>query len=427
MTRTVFLVVTILALAALSACVQQQAPTYNCNDTGVPLDDIDINAGLDEVDAMIKEDTAVEPPKGTQNATTKPAVPAPTTAPKPVETTTAPAAPADALRKEVVEGQLVSFPKLSATDPDGDKITYTFSKPLDEKGTWQTKAGDAGEHLVTITASDGKTTATQKVLIVVKSANRAPVFGTMAAVSVKEGESVTISPAVSDPDGDKVSFGFSGWMNASTKKTTFNDAGDHVVTITATDGKLSATKDVTVKVANVNRAPVVSPIKAISVLEGEKVVVQPTATDPDGDKVSVTFGAPLDSRGVWETKVGDAGTRDVSVSVSDGTLSDSTKVSITVNKVNRAPVISGLNDLTVDEGKTVTLKPTVTDADNDKVSVTYSGWMTSSTKTTGYSDAGVHDVTVSATDTASNTVKKTIKVTVKDQNRPPTFDPGSFN
>src|SRR3990167_2168547 len=44
--------------------------------------------------------------------------------------------------KEAVEGELVNFPSLRASDPDGDPITYTFSKPLNEKGEWRTKEGD---------------------------------------------------------------------------------------------------------------------------------------------------------------------------------------------------------------------------------------------------------------------------------------------
>ena len=69
--------------------------------------------------------------------------------------------------KVVTEGDLVSFPNLKATDPDGDPIKYTFSKPLNDKGEWQTKVGDKGEYVVTITASDGTNSVDQKIKIVV--------------------------------------------------------------------------------------------------------------------------------------------------------------------------------------------------------------------------------------------------------------------
>jgi len=64
--------------------------------------------------------------------------------------------------KTVRAGELISFPNLQATDPDGDPITYIFSNPLDEAGTWQTKEGDEGTYKVSITASDGESTTTQE-------------------------------------------------------------------------------------------------------------------------------------------------------------------------------------------------------------------------------------------------------------------------
>ena len=45
--------------------------------------------------------------------------------------------------KSVIEGALVAFPNLKAVDPDGDKITYSFSAPLDAQGRWRTK-GSSG-------------------------------------------------------------------------------------------------------------------------------------------------------------------------------------------------------------------------------------------------------------------------------------------
>src|SRR3989344_7441833 len=108
----------------------------------------------------------------------------------------------DLLRKEVVEGQKISFPNLKAVDPDGDKLTYKFSKPLIERGEWQTKVGDAGDYKVTIIVSDGKNNASQEVLIKVNPANRAPKIDVAKELKVKEGELVTLDVRLTDPDGD---------------------------------------------------------------------------------------------------------------------------------------------------------------------------------------------------------------------------------
>ena len=65
----------------------------------------------------------------------------------------------------VKEGDFVTL-KPQVTDPDNDKITYTFSPPLDKKGEWQTTFGDEGEYTVTITADDGTSTTQEEVKIV---------------------------------------------------------------------------------------------------------------------------------------------------------------------------------------------------------------------------------------------------------------------
>lgn len=329
--------------------------------------------------------------------------------------------------KTVTEGGLISFPKLKAVDPDGDKIAYTFSQPLDANGKWQTKVGDAGEYFATITASDGKTKATQKVKLVVIAKNRPPVIEDIAAVVVNEGDTVKLAPVVTDPEGDDVAVAFSGWMDTDTKSTKFGDAGKYVVTVTANDGTSTATKKVTVIVKKVNRAPVLESIDDVVIKEGDKITVKPVAHDADNDKLSFKFSKPLDSDGVWQTKLGDAGTYTVDVTVSDGALDDKTNFKVTVQSINRPPVLTVKEaEINVDEGDIVTIHAEATDADNDPVRISYSGWMTSNTYKTNYDDQGVHTVTVTATD-GINTVSKDVQVVVRNVNRPPVFDAGSFS
>ena len=43
----------------------------------------------------------------------------------------------------VNENEVVRL-KLKANDPDNDKVTYSFSQPLNDLGVWRTKYGDAG-------------------------------------------------------------------------------------------------------------------------------------------------------------------------------------------------------------------------------------------------------------------------------------------
>jgi VCBS repeat-containing protein len=396
------------------------------------VDQIGVDAGIDAATgALIGDNTTTQnQPEVIRPSAPATGPPAPAPAPAPAAANVT-AADANTITKTVMEGDLVSFPNLKATDPDGDKITYTFAKPLDSTGKWQTKVGDAGQYPITIGASDGKSSTEQKVLIIVKSANRPPIIKGPDSVTGAEGGNIVLGQEISDPDGDQITVTYSGWMNASSKNTASGDAGDHTVTITASDGKATTTKTVKVTITKTDRAPVIADLTPITVKEGDKVTVIPQATDPDGDKISFAYGQPLDDRGVWQTKAGDAGTYNVNVTVSDGQLTDSTVQKITVTKLNKPPVIANFSDMTVAEGDTVTLNPMVTDPDGDKVTLVYSGWMTGPTKQVDYDQAevdnGKHQVTLTATDTAGNTLSTTITITVKDANRPPIFDPNAFS
>lgn len=159
--------------------------------------------------------------------------------------------------KTVNEGEKISFPNLQAVDPDGDAIKYTFSYPLNEKGEWQTKAGDAGEYKIKISASDGKNVAVQEVLVKVLSLNKPPVIrAVQKKITVNEGETVKLDFYVEDPDNKEVQIAYVGWMNAQTYITTYSDAGTHKVKVIVTDGTTTAEEEFEVVVNDVNRAPV---------------------------------------------------------------------------------------------------------------------------------------------------------------------------
>ena len=80
--------------------------------------------------------------------------------------------------------------------------------------------------------------------------------------------------------------------------------------------------------------------------------------------------------------------------------------------------IEELANITIMEGETVTLSPQVESDVGRPVTITYGGWMESSSKTASFTDSGVHEVTVTATDGIS-TISTTITITVINVNRPP--------
>ena len=310
---------------------------------------------------------------------------------------------------------------LKVTDPDGDPITYTYTNPLNEKGEWQTEAGDAGEYKVTITASDGKSTTTQDLLIVVESKNQLPVIKNVNDITVNEGQTVTLSPVVIDPENEEVSIKYSGWMTSSQYKTNYNDAGVHKVTITTSDGVNEVSKEVTIMVSNINRAPVLSELSDVSVKGGETVKIEAIAADPDDDSVILSYSSPLDDEGEWETQEDDIGEYTVTVTASDGELEDEEEILITVVSSNSPPTLELVTEITVKEGEPAVISPVVTDPEGGDVTVSYSGWMSTSIYETNYDDAGTHTVTVTVSD-GVNEVSKDVTVTVEDVNRPPVFE-----
>jgi hypothetical protein len=210
-------------------------------------------------------------------------------------------------------------------------------------------------------------------------------------------------------------------MKSSTYQTTFEDAGDYTVMVKAKDKAKESSKTINIKILDTNRAPEIKNIPdVITAMEGDIITLTPEVSDPDGSKVSVTYSEPFDSKGVWKTNVGDAGTFKASIVASDGQSTTKKEFTIELEMKNTPPVIKKINDITVYEGETIVLPIEVTDRENDKIDIKVTGWMDSPTYTTTYDDAGVYSVTVTASD-GTYEAKQTFQVTVLDKNRPPVF------
>lgn len=325
----------------------------------------------------------------------------------------------EAVRKIYKEGDLVQL-QPNVTDPDKDTVTITFTAPLNAQGEWQTKKGDAGIYNVTITATDGKNTSKKTVLLVIEAFNLPPVITAKELYEFNEGDTVNLNIKATDPENKPVLLSYSAPLdNLGGWKSGYNDAGNYTITLTANDTLLTTTKMVKLILHNKNRAPMLDPLKPITVKEGAVIAVTPQATDADGDPRTFTFTQPLNSSGQWQTKVGDAGVYTAKVIAHDATLSDEKPIIINVTKANHAPVIEYVKELTATEGDNIVLTPTVTDADGDNVAVIYTPPFSAHGEwQTDYSSAGTHEVTITANDGKEATGWK-VKLIVKDKNRPP--------
>lgn len=328
----------------------------------------------------------------------------------------------NALDKRVYrEGDLIEFDPIGL-DPDGDIITYSYSRPLDEKGEWQTTIGDEGTYLVTISASDGKTEVEKKVIILVLSANRAPTIDGLEDMTVAEGELVVLKPKVFDYNGDDVSILYSKPFNEKGEwQTDYDDSGVYVAKITVNDGITTVEEQITITVNDENRAPVLASLANINALAGDLITITPKAIDADGDTVAFSFEEPVSSDGIWQTTDADEGTHVLTVTASDGKESASSTISIVLEHKNKAPVIS-LDDIRSEETEKIVLHPTISDPEGDSYTVTFTEpFDAQGVWETDYEDAGTYTITVTATDSAGASNSIAIQVTVTNKNRAPVF------
>ncbi|MBI4152381.1 hypothetical protein HY495_01610 [Candidatus Woesearchaeota archaeon] len=159
-------------------------------------------------------------------------------------------------------------------------------------------------------------------------------------------------------------------------------------------------------------------MQLIKVKENEQIRLIAQVRDPDNDTIQFTFSEPLNEKGEWKTSYGDAGEYLTTFTVTDGALTTIKKIKLVVERVNVAPVIEPVQDITVDEGKEVTFAPTIKDPNNDKVSVVVSEPLNAGVFKTDHTSAGEYTINVEAND-GELTAKKTFKLTVKDVNVPP--------
>ena len=237
--------------------------------------------------------------------------------------------------------------KPAGEDADEDVIIYTFSKPLDEDGVWKTNFGDAGKYIVTVTASDGQLTTSKEVLVEVLRKNVPPVIsGIPDEITIDEGDIIKVNPNVTDPNGDEFTVDISDPIgNDGIWNTTYQDHDDYLVTITASDGELTAVKEMELIVKRKNVAPIVEPIADIVINEGEMVNITPVVTDLNADDVTVSISDPVGDTGIWQTTFVDHGEYTVTVTASDGELETIVDINLVVKDINVAPLILNITNI----------------------------------------------------------------------------------
>jgi VCBS repeat-containing protein len=308
----------------------------------------------------------------------------------------------------------------TATDPDaGDTITWSLTGTdaallsIDASGNVTLNASADFEakssYSFNVVATDGGGLSdSQTVTLSVNDVNETPTVTSGDSASVDENaatSTVVYAAVAADPDaGDTITWSLSGadaallsidaggnvTLNASAD---FEAKSSYSFDVVATDGGgLSDSQAVTLSINNVNEAPTVTSGDSVSVNENavaSTIVYTAAVSDPDaGDTISwslsgtdaallsidaggnVTLNASAD----FEAK--SSYSFDV-VATDGGGLSDSQAVTLSINNVNEAPVVTSGDSASVDENapaSTVVYTAVATDVDaGDTITWSLSG------------------------------------------------------
>jgi hypothetical protein len=375
--------------------------------------------------------------------------------------------------KSVNEGATLTF-TISATDPDGNPITYSASNlpsgatftPSTRTFSWTPGFNQAGSYSnVLFTVQDNGTpikSASEAITITVGNVNRPPVLDPIGNKGVNENETLTFTIAATDPDSDTITYSASNLPTGATFTPStrtfswtpgYDKAGSYTnVLFTVQDNgtpQASDSESITITVNNVNRPPELNPIGNQTVNEGELLQFVVTAQpDPDGDTLSFSAsnlptGAsfnPDTQTFSWTPEYNQAGSyTNIQFTVYENStpspLSDSEVISITVSNVNRPPVLDPIGSKTGNEGQLMLFVVTAgTDPDGDQLTFSASNLPTGAffnpdnqtfSWTPGYNQSGNYtDILFTVTDNGipPASASETITITVGNVNRPPVLD-----
>ncbi len=313
---------------------------------------------------------------------------------------------------------------ITVTDPDGDNLTITAVGYLPQwltltdngngSATLSGTPDDIGEYNVTLKVDDGKAktraSVEQSFTISVTSAgsNQAPYFTSDPITIGVVGENYLYNITATDPDGDPLTITAVGYLpqwltltdngnGSATLSGTPDDIGEYNVTLKVDDGQAKtrafAEQSFTISVtsAGSNQAPyfISSPVTTGTV--GENYLYNITATDPDGDPLTITAVGYLpqwltltDNGSGSATLSGtpdDIGEYNVTLKVDDGkaktraSVEQSFTISVTSAGSNQAPYFISSPVTTGTVGESYLYNVIATDPDGDPLTITALGYL----------------------------------------------------
>ena len=264
---------------------------------------------------------------------------------------------------------------------------------------------DAGERLTetfTYTVNDGALDSTAAtVSITVVGVEDAPVLNPIGNQTIAEGTELAFTATATDPDlpADILTFSLADGTGSIPTGATITAGGlftwtpteaqgpgTYTFDVVVSDGTITDSETITVTVTEANSAPILAAIGNQTIAEGTELTFTATATDTDLPANTLTFsladgtgavptGAAITNGGLFTwtpTEAQGPGTYTFDVVVSDGTVTDSETITVTVTEANVAPVLAAIGNQTIAEGTELTFTATATDTDLPANTLTFS-------------------------------------------------------
>jgi hypothetical protein len=355
----------------------------------------------------------------------------------------------------VNEGRLVTLNGSASSDPDGDSLTYLWTRTagpvvlldnaLSVNPTFT--APEVVENGATLTfelvVDDGHGgTSSDTVSVAVRHVNKPPVSNAGLDKTVNEGDPVILDGTGSfDPDGSSLTY---SWIQVSGSAITLNNfstatlsfiapsvtSGGDVITfelaVTDSDG-LSSTHAVNIQVNNINILPIADAGSDQTISEGDSVMLNGTLSlDIDGiissyswQQISGAHSVLLDGQTTSNpTFTAPYMTGDDIQLVFELTVMDndqgtnSANVTITIQSVNQAPIADVGSNQTVSEHASIILNGSAS-YDNDG-SIASFLWIQTSGPTATLTDATAATPSFVAPEVYSGGVTLAFKLSVTD-------------